>query len=87
MSIESEIFAKYEADPAALEGYGFVREGDALEVLTPGQASFAVIARDLRDDAGAPVAWAQVPARRYSMDCGRALRPGDILRLRIKGAP
>ena len=61
-----------------------IREGDRVEVLTPGKPSFAIMARELRDAAGLPVEDAAVPACEYSMRCEDRLQPGDILRIRLK---
>ena len=62
-----------------------IRADEVIEVLTPGAASFALPARDLRDENGGAVEIAQVPGRVYSFLPDRPLRPGDILRLRADG--
>ena len=72
----------------ALYNLDMLRDGKAdevIEVLTPGAASFALPARDLRDENGGAVEIAQVPGRVYSFLPDRPLRPGDILRLRADG--
>ena len=72
-----------EAGRVYFEARNRIPEGAALEALTPGRPGLSLTARDLRDADGASVDAARVPGRIYSMECERALSPGDLLRQRI----
>ncbi len=62
-----------------------VREGDALEVLSPTVAGLCFTARNLTDEQGGPIAEAAVPMRLFDLDAPEGVTPGDMLRIRAAG--
>lgn len=68
---------------ACVEMRNRFREGEVLEILSPGPSfgkSFAV--QDLRDSAGAPCADAKLVQEHYTCSCPFPLAAGDLLRRR-----
>ena len=62
-----------------------VREGDALEVLSPHSLGISFAASHMTDGTGAPIDAAPVPLQRFDIDAPAGIQPGDILRIRQKG--
>ena len=62
-----------------------VREGDALELLSPGVLGFGFVARNLTDAEGRAIDAANVPMALFDMDAPDVVRPGDLLRARLNG--
>ena len=61
-----------------------IREGDALEVLSPNALGLTLVARNLTDEAGSPLAAATVPMTLAEMDGAPGVESGDLLRLRTQ---
>ncbi len=60
-----------------------IREGDVLEVLSPGSFGLKFTAAHLTDASGLPIGAAVVPGMPFDMDAPEDVRPGDLLRIRI----
>lgn len=60
-----------------------IAAGDLLEVLSPHALGLSFTARNLADADGAPVESAVVPMALYALDAPEAVRPGDLLRVRL----
>lgn len=56
--------------------------GDAVEVLSPDSLGASFVAQNIADAAGNPESAAARPSEIYEMDCGAAVTPGDLLRIR-----
>ena len=61
-----------------------IREGDALEVLSPNALGLTLVARNLTDETGSPLAAATVPMTLAEMDGAPGVESGDLLRLRTQ---
>ena len=61
-----------------------IREGDALEVLSPNALGLTLVARNLTDETGSPLAAATVPMTLAEMDGAPDVESGDLLRLRTQ---
>ena len=61
-----------------------IHAGDRLELLSPNSLGECFIARNIQSAAGEALDAAVVPGERYSVECGCAAEPGDLLRRRIK---
>ena len=59
-----------------------IREGDAIELLSPLSLGGEFAARHMTQTDGAPVQTADRPSECYEMDCPLAAQPGDMLRVR-----
>ena len=60
-----------------------IREGDVLEVISPGSFGLKFTAAHLTDASGLPIGAAVVPGMSFDMDAPEDVRPGDLLRIRI----
>ncbi len=68
---------------ARVEARNRIREGDALEVLSPNALGLRFVARNLTDGAGNPIEAANVPMMRFDLDAPPEVQPGDLLRIRL----
>lgn len=58
-----------------------VREGDSIEIVSPGKKPIEIVVSNLQDEDGNAVDFANHPMSKYSFECSEAVLNGSMLRM------